>query len=53
MQSEVRYGLYDIDAKYLERIRKYDSHAPKSDYEDEGRAKKFYCGPVYLALRKT
>ncbi len=40
------FGFYDIDREYLEALSKADAHVPKHDYEDEGRARKFYCGPV-------
>lgn len=40
------FGFYDIDREYLESLSKADPHVPKHDYEDEGRSRKFYCGPV-------
>lgn len=47
--KDVSYGFYYIDRDYLEFLAKYDDRVPKHDYEDEGRAKKFYCGPVMNA----
>ena len=45
--EKIPFGIYNIDRDYIEHMAKYDSHVPKCDYEDEGRAKKFYCGPVH------
>ncbi len=44
--NKIPFGFYDIDREYIEYLQKYDDHVPKCDYEDEGRARKFYCGPV-------
>jgi len=47
MATIVPFGLYDVDRYYLDELRKADPHVPKSDYEDDGQHRKFYCGPVY------
>lgn len=44
--TNVEYGLYYIDREYLDTLHEADSHVPKHDYEDEGRSRKYYCGPV-------
>lgn len=43
---ETPYGLYYIDRDYLSAIHEADSKTPDCTYEDSGRARKFYCGPV-------
>lgn len=40
------YGFYYVDREYIEALALCDTHVPKCDYEDEDRARKFYCGPV-------
>lgn len=50
MPDKIPFGLYDIDRYYLDYLRNNNNeHIPKSNYEDEGGARKFYCGPVYNA----
>ncbi len=44
--SKTPFGFHDIDRKYLETLYSADNRVPYSDYEDYGRARKFYCGPV-------
>ena len=44
--SSTPFGFYDIDRKYIEFLKKADEHVPDCDYEDRGRSRKFYCGPV-------
>lgn len=45
---DIPFGCYYIDRDYLEYLHEHgDEHVPKADYEDEGRARKFYCGPVF------
>lgn len=40
------FGAYYIAREYLDALQKADTHVPKHDYEDNGGAVKFYCGPV-------
>lgn len=46
-KDKTQYGFYYIDNDYLDHLKEYDSHIPRHDYEDEGRERKFYCGPVF------
>ena len=44
----VPFGCYYIARDYIDYLRENgDEHVPKADYEDEDRARKFYCGPVF------
>ena len=45
-ESGTPYGFYYVDREYIEALASRDEHVPKCDYEDEGRSRKFYCGPV-------
>lgn len=46
--NNIPFGCYYIDRNYLEYLHENgDERTPKSNYEDEDRARKFYCGPVY------
>lgn len=44
--ADIKYGLYYIDREYLDKLSEADNHVPKHDYEDDGRSRKYYCGPV-------
>ena len=44
--NNVKYGFYYIDREYLDKLHEGDTHVPKHNYEDEGRSRKYYCGPV-------
>lgn len=46
MADKAVYGVYYIDREVAEANREINEHAPKCDYQDEGRAEKFYLGPV-------
>lgn len=46
MENTTPFGLYYIDREYIEAMHAADRHIPNADYEDSGRARKFYCGPV-------
>lgn len=46
-KNNIPYGFHYIDNDYLDYLAKFDPHIPKHDYEDEGHARKFYCGPVF------
>lgn len=46
MADKTVYGVYYIDREVTEANREINEHAPKCDYQDEGRAEKFYLGPV-------
>lgn len=41
----ISFGLYKIDRSYIEELKKTDQHVPDCDYQDYGRAEKFYIGP--------
>lgn len=44
----VPFGCYYIARDYIDYLREHgDEHVPRADYEDEDRARKFYCGPVF------
>lgn len=47
MVSKIPFGIYDIDKELLQTAHdNINEHVPLSNYEDEGRTRKFYCGPV-------
>lgn len=47
MKNTTPYGFYYIDRGYIEYMQTPDNpHVPDANYEDCGRARKFYCGPV-------
>lgn len=47
-KNNVPFGCYYIDREYIQYLHDHgDEHVPRSDYEDEDRCRKFYCGPVF------
>ena len=47
MENKTPFGFYYIDRDYIDAMRTTENpHVPNANYEDEGRARKFYCGPV-------
>lgn len=40
------FGFYYLSREYIEAMQAVDEHVPDANYEDYGRARKFYCGPV-------
>lgn len=47
MENKTPFGFYYINRDYIEAMHTTENpHIPNADYEDEGRARKFYCGPV-------
>lgn len=47
MKDTTPFGFYYLDREYIEAMHTADNpHVPNADYEDSGRARKFYCGPV-------
>lgn len=47
--NKTKFGIYDIETDYLKFLHERDKHVSFADYEDEGRQRKFYCGPVYTS----
>lgn len=46
--EKIPYGCYYIERDYLDYLREKDNECiPRADYEDEGRCRKFFCGPVF------
>lgn len=46
MKSTTPFGFYYLDREYIEAMQTVDEHVPDANYEDSGRARKFYYGPV-------
>lgn len=46
MKNTTPFGFYYLDREYIEAMQAVDEHVPDANYEDNGRARKFYCGPV-------
>lgn len=47
MKDTTPFGFYYLDREYIEAMHTAENpHVPNADYEDSGRARKFYCGPV-------
>ena len=47
MENKTPFGFYYLDREYIEAMHTSENtHVPNADYEDSGRARKFYCGPV-------
>ena len=47
MVSKIPFGVYDVDTEFLRTAHdEINQTVPHSDYEQHGRCRKFYCGPV-------
>ena len=47
MASKIPFGIYDVDTEFLRTAHDtINETIPFSDYEEHGRSRKFYCGPV-------